>query len=269
MGKEYVTVVPIYKEILSPDETGCVKRYEEILTDCDLVFIAPEDMKLDWYQKHFPKFQYRLFAPKYFKGPKTYNKLMLNVKFYESFGEYDYLLIAQTDAVIWQDENRIREFMETGYDYIGAPWIPERRIWEWTFPKIQKFPGFAIRCCKKKGQGIVMGNGGFCLRNIPKTISLIQEFSWRKSYWFWKRNEDIFFGVFGRENQCGYRLADVNTGKAFAREYGLRECVKEKNIPFAVHGWQKEFSDFEEMVGFLQEHGYFGGGNEGKEKSLN
>ena len=256
MGKKYVTIIPIYKQKLDSDEELCVQRYCEVLKGEDLYFIAPKHMDVSWYQKKFPNIRYALFHDRYFKGTKSYNRLMLDVKFYEYFTEYEYMLIAQTDAVIWQNENRMEEFIAKGYDYIGAPWVPERRIWEWTFHKKKKFPWMEIRCCKKRGNGITMGNGGFCLRNIEKTIALIKEFSWRKCYWFWKRNEDIFFGVFGRDNKCGYKLADVDTGRTFAGEYHLRECVEQGEIPFAVHGWKKDFSDYEEMKDFLEQHGY-------------
>lgn len=250
--RKCVVLIPIYKEKLSDDEAACVKRYEEILRQ-KTAFLAPAGMDQSWYRNHFPKIDYFEFPAKYFKSTKTYNRLMLNPEFYRKFSSYEFMLIAQTDAVIWGKEDRLSEFMEFNYDYIGAPWIPERRIWEFTFAVQKKFPWIRIKCCKKAGCGITMGNGGFSLRKISKCIELTEEFSWRKIYWFWKRNEDIFFGVFGRENRCGFRLADVATGKRFAREYDLRECVINGDIPYAVHGWNKDFKDFEEMKRFLEE----------------
>ena len=100
-----------------------------------------------------------------------------------------------------------------------------------------------------------MGNGGFCLRNINACKALIKECRWRKLYWFWKRNEDIFFGVCGEYNKSGFCLADVDTGLKFSREYRLRESVEKGEIPFGVHGWQKEFASYEEMKRFMALHG--------------
>ncbi len=245
--KSYITVIPIYKKELSADEEACVGKYAEVLKGTPIVFIAPEQLDCEWYREHFPEIGYERFADRFFTGTKSYNRLMLSEAFYQRFLKYEYLLIAQPDAVIVQDRNRIPEFIRMGYDYYGAPWIPERRIWEWTFPRKKGFPGFRIQCCKKKGCGIRMGNGGFSLRNIRKCIALIHEFRHRKLYWFLKRNEDIFFGVFGRENRCGFRLASVECGLAFAREYHLRECFEKGDIPFAVHGWRKDFKDYKEM----------------------
>lgn len=256
-NQSYITVIPIYKERLSEDEASCVRRYVKVLQGTPMAFLAPEHMDCSWYEEQFPTVGYEKFADRYFTGTKSYNHLMLWEGFYQRFLDngYAYMLVAQTDAVIWQEENRIPEFMEKGFDYYGAPWVPERRIWEWTFEKKTGFPGFAIKCCKKEGQGITMGNGGFSLRNIEKCIQLIHEFRFRKIYWFIKRNEDIFFGVFGRKNRCGFRLATVECGLEFAREYHLRECVEKGEIPFGVHGWQKDFSNYREMEEFLQGHG--------------
>ncbi|HPF28589.1 MAG TPA: DUF5672 family protein [Lachnospiraceae bacterium] len=254
-GMRCITLIPIYKETLDANEEACVLRYQRVLGNADVFFLAPQKMNTNWYQSHFPQIQYRFFQKRYFTGVKSYNHLMLSPAFYRSFEEYDYMLIAQTDAVIWQNENLLDQFMERGYDYIGAPWIPERRIWEWVLRKKSGFPGWTIQCCKKEGQGITMGNGGFCLRNIKKCEALIKENAWRKCYWFWKRNEDIFFGVFGRENKSDFQLADVTTGLLFAREYHLKESIDKGEIPFGVHGWLKEFKDYEEMEQYLSSHG--------------
>lgn len=260
MSNRCAVVIPVYKTELSKDEEKCVKRYVKVLDGESLFFIAPEHIDKTYYEKNFPSVKWMLFEDKYFTGTKSYNHLLLNVKFYERFGEYDYMLIAQTDAVIWQEDNKLSEYMDMGYDYIGAPWVPERRIWEWTTHKKTSFPFFEIRCAKKKGQGITMGNGGFNLRKVDKSAQLIKEFSWRKIYWFFKRNEDIFFGLFGRENKCGFKLADVDTGLKFAREYDLKTAVTRGEIPFGVHGWSKDFASFDEMEAFLVKHGVWNNG---------
>ena len=251
--KKCAVVIPVYKNELSEDEYRCVLRYFKILRNEDIYFIAPKHLNDEWYNREFPECKWKRFKDKYFTGTKSYNHLMLDEAFYRAFGDYEYMLIAQTDACILDNTDRLEEFMEAGYDYIGAPWIPERRIWEWTTER-GGLLGFRIKCCKKPGCGINMGNGGFCLRNINHSIDLIHEYSWRKVYWFIKRNEDIFFGVFGRHSKCGYKLADVQTGLRFAREYDLRDAIEHGEIPFGVHGWKKEFQSFAQMEEYMVAH---------------
>lgn len=254
MRKEYITLIPAYKPVFDEDERQCVERYVRVLTEGDMAFFVPEDLDVSWYKAHFPTVHYIRFDKRFFKGINGYNHLLLSEAFYRRFLRYPYILIAQPDAVVWQDSDRIAAFTEKGYDYYGAPWIPERRIWEWIFPKKKGFPGFRIHCCKRAGGGIVMGNGGFSLRRPEACRKLIRKYRWRKSYWYWKRNEDIFFGVLGMDNRNDFRLADVETGKEFALEYGLKESVKAGKIPYAVHGWKKEFASYEEMRAFLAEY---------------
>ncbi len=253
--KPCAVLIPVYKKKTDADETACIDRYFKILSQYDLIFFVPESLDLSWYEKRYPSAKFERFADRYFTGTKGYNRLLLSDAFYARFASYDYILIAQPDAVIWQSEDRIREYIERGFDYIGAPWIPERRIWEWLFPKQERFPFFRIRCCKKKGQGITMGNGGFCLRRVSACRKLIRQYRWRKCYWFLKRSEDIFFGLTGSDNRNDFRLADVKTGKGFSREFGLRKCVETGDIPYAVHGWSKEYASYEEMREHLASFG--------------
>ena len=255
MSKTCVVAVPIYKKCFSHDEEQCVKKYATVLSEEKIIFICPESLDKSYYKEQFPTFDYESFRDKYFKGIAGYNKLMLSESFYGRFDNYEYILIAQPDAVIWREENMLRYFMDKDFDYYGAPWIPERRIWEWTW--VTDNNGKRIECAKKKDHGIVMGNGGFSLRKIKPCIKLIHEHRWRKIYWFIKRNEDIFFGLLGREgnNRCNFKLADNATGKQFALEYDLKDYVEKGEIPFGVHGWNKYFDTFEEMENYLKEKG--------------
>ncbi len=254
-GKDYITLIPAYKPAFDEDERQCVERYVKVLTEGDIAFFVPEGLDVSWYKEHFPTVHYIRFPHRYFKGIRGYNRLLLSDRFYRRFSRYPYILIAQPDAAVWQDRDRIGEFIEKGYDYYGAPWIPERRIWEWIFPKKEGFPGFRIHCCKKEGCGISMGNGGFSLRKTDACRRLIRMYRWRKCYWFWKRNEDIFFGVLGMDDRNAFRLADTECGKSFALEYGLRESMEAGHMPYAVHGWKKEFASYAEMRSFLAGYG--------------
>ncbi len=249
--KQYITLVPAYKERFDADEALCVKRHRQILTEGDFAFFVPEGLDTSWYEKNFPGASFMSFPDVYFKGIGGYNRLLLSEGFYQRFSDWEYLLIAQPDAVIWGETDRIPEFIAKGFDYYGAPWEPERRIWEWIFPKKSGFPGFGIRCMKKEGQGITMGNGGFSLRHTAHSRQLIRQYRWRKIYWFFKRNEDIFFGVCGSDNKNDYRLADVATGREFAGEYDLRERAEQGRAPYAVHGYSKDFGSYGEMRDFL------------------
>lgn len=245
---QYAVIIPAYKKCFDADECAAVDAYFKVLTG-DMFFVIPQNFDASWYEERYKKAHFTRFPDKYFKGTDGYNILMLSDGFYAAFAKYEYILIAQPDAALLSDEDRIPSFIKKGYDYIGAPWEPERNIWEWTFSKKH----FGVKCLKKKGNGIVMGNGGFSLRNIKKCRALLKEFAWRKLYWY--RSEDIFFGVFGPDNRSGFIPADKKTGRKFSLEYGIKEAVQAGEAPFAVHGWSKEFADYNEMRSFMEKHG--------------
>lgn len=251
-NKRCIVVIPAYKTSFNHDEEMCVKKYAEVLCDEELYFIVPESLDLSYYSKTFPEVKTKTYEDKYFKGILGYNKLMLSRDFYNSLSNYEYMLIAQPDAVIWREENMLSHFMDLGFDYYGAPWIPARRIWEWAKVPGKNGKGKMV-CLKKEGNGIEMGNGGFSLRRVSQCEKLIKQYGWRKCYWYIKRNEDIFFGVFGRFSKCDFKLCDTVTGLRFAGEYGLKDLVEKGETPFGVHGWSKEFASFEEMQNYLLE----------------
>ena len=253
--KTCIVIIPIYKKEFDENEENCVVRYFHVLQGEKIAFVGPEHLDTSYYEKKFPEGVIERFPDAFFKGILGYNKLMLSEKFYERFLSYDYMLIAQPDATILQNENRLQEFMALDYDYIGAPWDPARRIWEWSLAKKENGKGYRIRCCKKEGDGIVMGNGGFSLRKVIPCKNLVRAHGWRKIYWYIKRNEDIFFGVLGRDNRIGFKLADIETGFQFAREYQLKENLAKGNVPFGVHGYQKEFASYQEMDSYMKEVG--------------
>ncbi|MBR3307855.1 MAG: hypothetical protein IKI75_11480 [Lachnospiraceae bacterium] len=243
-------LIPVYKPRLDADEEACVSRYFELLRYRDIYFVLPEGRDMSWYSERFPAGKHQSFAPEFFDGIKGYNKLMLSDGLYAAFEHYEYVLIAQTDAVIWGNSDELDRYISEGYDYTGAPWEPPRQIWEWTLTGDIRSH---IRCCKHKGDGIEMGNGGFSLRHVKHCRELLKKHSLRRKLWF--RNEDIFFGVFGRDSGIGFKPAPVELGHRFAGEYSLRHRVRTGDIPYAVHGWKKDFSDYGEMKEFLSTYG--------------
>lgn len=96
-------------------------RYKQI----HICLICHEKLDLSEYKSCFldsqVDFCVRYFNEQYFDSRKSYNELMLSVDFYRSFREYQYMLIYQLDAFVFEDQ--LEYWCNKGYDYIGAPWI--------------------------------------------------------------------------------------------------------------------------------------------------
>lgn len=239
-------VIPAYKDFFDKDEAAAVNAYFKVFTE-DKYFIVPESLDMKRYTDAYPDALIKRFPDSFFKGTKGYNKLMLSDFFYRAFKKYEYMLIAQPDAALLSKEDKLPEFIEKGYDLTGAPWEPERNIWEAVITKKD-----GIRLLKKRGKGISMGNGGFCLRKTEACRKLLKKEAWRKLYWY--RSEDIFFAVAGLEDK-DFKLSDVENGRAFSLEYGIKTSIDAGHAPYAVHGWSKEFKDYAEMAAYVNSHG--------------
>ena len=109
-----------------------------------IIIVCPNSLNIDGYKKIGIK-EFVYFGDEFFKNVRAYNEMMLSPFFYESFNNYDYMLLVQLDAYIFED--KLDYFINLGYDYIGGlHYIPH-----------------------VKGK-MINGNGGFCLRKIDAFI---------------------------------------------------------------------------------------------------
>ena len=104
---DVIIVVPIYRPELRETERMSLLQLQRVLGDYPRVFLAPASLSFDFG------------ALGYFDGLSGYSCLMLSDEFYARFADYQYVLIYQLDAFVFQDT--LRAFCALGYDYIGAP----------------------------------------------------------------------------------------------------------------------------------------------------
>ena len=120
----------------------------------------------------------------------------------------------------------------------GAPW-PESAITKpYTLKDIIKL--IMIPGIKK----VKVGNGGFSLRKIDSMLELVEK---KKLYlkFLWWFNEDLFFS-----NECSKMgsVAPIEEAKAFAGEQDIEKSIKEGNIPFGVHAYEKYYKELEHQI---------------------
>lgn len=222
-----VIVIPIYSEKIAEAELIALKQVDKVLKKYDKVFVAPQGLNFD-YGEFCSDWKVIEFDKSFFKGTISYSELLLYVDFYEKFIAYEYMLIYQLDGFVFSD--RLLEFCEYGYDYIGGPWPMNHR--------------YSIGRKKVK-----IGNGGVSLRKIGAVISLLK----KKDYIFEKYNlekmflkvEDYFFSFCGSIDELQFRVPSASMGRQFCIDLPtdlpmfLRHFSKGK-IPFSLHGWNKQ-----------------------------
>ena len=222
--KEAVIVIPAYKKELTATEEISLQQVYRILGAYDICFMAPEKLRTVLEKKGL---QGEYFPDACFGSVVAYSRLLLDMEFYKRFSDYEYMLLYQMDAFVFSD--RLHEFCQMGYDYIGAP---VHRMYGWPYNLS------------------TVGNGGFSLRKISSCIEVLK----RKDKIYSKLSrekikiledaEDRFFTYCGIQNDIFFRLPPFRVALDFAIEHQIRKKILKMNItdlPFGCHAWSKPY----------------------------
>jgi hypothetical protein len=223
--------VPIYKRQPSLSDARSLLQLR-LLGIENVTLACPEGLDLSQYLELWPEIQVQRYAYEHFVSVQSYNNLVISPGFYAPFAnQYDYLLISQPDTFLLS--NQIREFCNQGYDYYGAPWIkgfPEYRF---------LFNRWPIKINAKR---FYVGNGGLSLRNIAKSLDLLerQKGHFSKTYFM----EDAFFGYWGAIDPQFHACPPLLAAK-FALEMEPTYWMEQTGVlPMGLHGfevWHKDF----------------------------
>ncbi len=254
--KKVAIVVPMYKNTLNDDEVISMRHLFTHLGEYDRFFMSPSGLELPkdgWFEG----FGVKYFKKRFFRGVINYSELMLREEFYQAFAEYEYILIYQTDVIVFSDQ--LREWCDKSYDYVGAPWYRA------TLGQGYEFPD-------------ACGNGGFSLRNVEKSIQAIQLIKkpWKhtvyrllltipnriirqKPFLFhaikeWTESaphrtqllEDRYWSFEVPKYVPDFRIPSADEGLTFSMEVDPSYCFKRNNneLPFGSHAWAKYDREF-------------------------
>lgn len=224
---DVAVVIPLYRDYIEPSERISLNQAEHILREYTIIFVMPEGMAFnegDKYRKEY-------FEKEHFVSIKAYNDLLLKTKFYERFAEFQYILIYQLDAFVFED--RLMYFCDLQYDYIGAPWLSgvqeyvdsQHTVWH-------------------------VGNGGFSLRNVSGCINLLKRRIVSQDCTI---NEDVYFSS---GNSDDFRVAPIKVALEFAFEMEVKKCfeLNEGRCPFGCHAWER--FDIKFWKPYIEKFGY-------------
>lgn len=181
-GQIPVTVViPLYRTALSEIERWALERNLSLLKpERDIAVVCPEGLDLSPLESVLGiaagRCRVERFNPQFFAGRVGYNRLMLSTELYTRFARSRYVLILQTDVVLFADE--LDRWCAAGYDYIGAPWLPARgEVEGWN---VLARASYALRRRLSRLRGGFspmqlkwkVGNGGFSLRRVEAMLDV-------------------------------------------------------------------------------------------------
>ena len=117
-------IIHCYTPQLKPIEKYSLDYSMAVLGDRDFFFVLPESLDEAYYVANFKKASIVRFDDKYFTSREGYSQLYMSPMLYQRFAStHEFILILQTDAIVFKDE--LDYWCSQPWDYIGAPWPNE------------------------------------------------------------------------------------------------------------------------------------------------
>lgn len=235
MGKvlESVVVVPLYKEKPSEKEVQYFHHNCAKLSKYPIVIVAPEGFNFSAYSGRI-SFQVEYFPRAYFDGIAGYNCLMLSEVFYQRFSAFQYLLICQTDAFIFNDE--LSYWCRQGYDYVGAPWVSQPFfLFQYVLVKM------GLRYARemlRHNLFAAVGNGGLSLRKVSTFLKVCSTDFPNK---YWTANEDFYWSFIAKMDGEYISRPSAKEAALFALECNALKLFKQQDyrLPMGIHAWER------------------------------
>ena len=250
MDKKPVAIVTtIYKPNLSEDEQISIRHLNHHLGKYDKFALVPERSGLS-----LPGFQSIEFPAKYFTSAKANADLLFSFKFHETFRNYKYIMIYETDCLVFSDE--MEYWVAKNYDYIGAPWIKKFMLKRYDFPDAVGNGGFALRKVEPFLKALEYGRRPwFCMRRELKNSWKNRNFKglagrlydlWSNTPKRTKLIEDRWWAFKAKNYNPDFHVAPVAEGIRFAWEIAPREMMKLNGgkLPFGAHAWARYDREF-------------------------
>lgn len=262
-------VIPLYREEISDFEQISMDQCFKVLGAYDIYFIVPERMEAYVQANRYVtegKASYKSFDDSFFANIPAYNRLLKYPKFYEAVLPYEFMLIYQLDAFVFQDD--LMKWCDMGYDDIGAPLFEDY---------YDAGPASPI---------IGQGNGGFCLRRVQSCYEVVTSFKklkFRKTYTDSSRsflrniyryikhqlifiyslfplqpmiNEDRFWAEEIPKVFSNFMVPDpaISIGFSFEVNPDVLFELNHQSLPFGCHAWWRYDLDF--WKPYIRSYGY-------------
>lgn len=256
-------VIPVYKNKLEPLEELALEQCLRILNNYKIFVIKPESLDLT-VLKPYSALDYVSFSDRYFESRQGYNELMLWDGFYEQFLDYQYILIHQLDAFVFEDN--LEEWCDKGFDYIGAPWLRENKYID-VFKAVKSIVLSALHTwfnIKQPNTDLPteiqfenkVGNGGLSLRRVQKFYkackkenAALAKYRDRTEHYF---NEDVWWGIEVNRKSLALKIPGYKTAVFFSIENHPERAFELTGgaLPFGCHAFNVHLDFWKRQLAF-------------------
>lgn len=243
-----VVVTFVWRDMTKKERCALKQGIKVLAKTHSFVVLHPSNYQAGYLKEQYPEIELMPLADKNFKGIDSYNKMMLSPWFYDLFLEYDYMLVYQIDAYVFN--NQLDYWTGLDYDYIGAPWMLNDKLFnrivrQWYTRLLKLFP---IRNNLVHSAHLFheVGNGGFSLRRIAKmkeitkkNQNLINDLIEANDF-----QEDVVISILLKEKE-NLKMPDWRQALRFSFEKSPAWCFKLTHgvLPFGCHDTQGKYWD--------------------------
>lgn len=227
-SQKCVVVIPVYKQKLSQFEKDNLRNTVIKLKDSyDICIIGPNSLKVSSLSKEFNyKFQYKKYKNSIFKSKESYSLLLESIDFYDTFSDWEYMLLVQLDVWIFGTAKDLEKFFIYNYAYIGAPWSKKY---------IMTAFGIDDEFC---------GNGGLSLRNTSKMMNILSNSNINAEKYITVEDQYISYMIYN-DNEYDICLVDIALQFSIDNEPEYwHKRLGDMKYPFGVHMGKKEFREY-------------------------
>lgn len=247
-------LIPLHKQSMTASEEFSFKNTLTVLSQHDLFVICPQRLHDTFSALRHGKGLHPVvesFPDSFFADVSGYNHLLTSVDFYQRFGRYEYILIVQTDGLVFAD--KLNQWCDRNYSYIGAPWFKglTRPSQPLAFlgvgnggVSLRKVADFLMVLTSPEYSPPIKGRPPLHLSELPGLSGFIKK-SLKFSFSFPPiriiLNEDVFWGMVAPARCNLFKVPAPIDAVPFAFE-AAPEYLFELNkyqLPFGCHAWER------------------------------
>ena len=255
--KRVIVIIPIYTTRLTDYEQASLRQCFKVLASHEICFVKPQSLDPSPLAETYRPNLIVDFPDSCFLGIAAYNRLMMSPRFYETFESWDYMLIYQPDA--WVFDDQLDAWCARGYDYIGAPWIPKPkygRLYYRIFNRLKRIYCHISGASDYSRPYYGVGNGGLSLRHIDTFARTARDMEPQIARYLSHPgidfyNEDIFWSLEVNRHEERLKIPHWQEALQFSFDKNPAACyeLNGHRLPFGCHGWSKK-----NMLSFWEQH---------------
>lgn len=287
-AKRVAVVIPHPNTDLTVSQEFSIQTCLAVLKGYPVFYLTKKSVSVEPLASYLDRVQVLYVDDERMATIESYSKFLMSPEFYRLFAQFEYILVHQLDAVVFED--RLLEWCDKGYEYVGPPMFqgeePRPSLWQSgnggfslrktsaflellasrrVFPKFEKYRGLraeiglfflmALRAMLQFPTSWIAGNfPGFFRWFFITTSKSVHE----DAYF-------AFFAVFFIEKW-------VMPSPEESADFGFDRCPKTAyainggRIPFGCHAWEKYDKAFIEQL--LEKKGLFAGQRTSTEKGI-